>query len=162
MGRNDEGQLGDGTRVDRHLPGSVRDAGNGPALTGIVQVAAAEKHNFALREDGTVVAWGNNSAGQLGDGTVIDRQTPVPVANAGAGQLLQGVRSVVAGEAYGIAILDDGTVRTWGANGRGQLGTGDRAPRSCPGPVVGAGGLPIKDVVAVGVGERHSLLMLQQ
>lgn len=158
-GRNDEGQLGDGTGVDRPLPGPVRDVGGGAQLTRVVQVAAAEKHSFALRSDGTVVAWGDNAGGQLGDGTVRDRNVPVPVVNSGAGPVLKGVAEVFAGEAYGVVILDDATVRTWGANGNGQLGAGDRSPRNRPGPVVAASGERLSGVLTVAAGERHLLLL---
>jgi alpha-tubulin suppressor-like RCC1 family protein len=142
------------------LPGPVRDVGSGAQLTGVVQVSAAEKHSFALRDDGTVVGWGANAAGQLGDGTVRDRDVPVPVVNSGGGPVLEGVTEVIAGESYGVVILDDATVRAWGANGNGQLGAGDRLPRNRPGPVVAVSGERLPDVLAVAAGERHLMLLV--
>jgi len=159
-GRNDLGQLGDGSRQDRTLPGPVKGLHGEPVLTDVVQVSAAEKHMYARRSDGTVAAWGNNSAGQLGDGSTEERDAPVLVVNSGTGTPLAGVREVVAGEAYGVAVLDDGSARTWGANGHGQLGDGDRAPRPVPGLVVGTGGTLFRHVLAVGAGERHLLLLV--
>jgi alpha-tubulin suppressor-like RCC1 family protein len=159
-GHNDCGQLGDGTTIDRSLPGHVRGLDGEQTLSGVVAVAAAEKHLFALRSDQTVVGWGNNTAGQLGDSTTEPRSMPVRVVNSGSGPELRGVRGLAAGEAYGVALLDDGTVRTWGAGGRGQLGSGDRLPRRRPGPVIGRGGTLIEDVLAIGAGERHLILLV--
>lgn len=158
-GRNDAGQLGDGTTIDRSLPGGVRGPDGEQTLTGVVAISAAEKHMFALRSDGTVVAWGNNTGGQLGDGTTEPRSMPVSVVDSGTGSALRGVRQVAAGEAYGVAVLEDGTVRTWGANGSGQLGAGDRVPRRRPGPVIAAGGARVEKVAAVAAGERHLILL---
>ena len=72
-GRNDSGQIGDGTIATRLGPTQV------PGISSATQVAAGDWHALALLADGTVVAWGYNSDGQLGDGTTADRSTPVPV-----------------------------------------------------------------------------------
>lgn len=158
-GHNDRGQLGDGSLKDRPVPGPVVGLSGTGNLVDVVQVSAAEKHAFALRGDGTVVAWGNNSAGQLGDGTVQLRTWPVSVLGGGGGPELRGVKRVAAGEAYGVALLDDGSLRTWGANGSGQLGSGDRVPRNEPGPVAVTAGLRLKGIEAVAAGERHLLVL---
>ncbi len=158
-GHNDMGQLGDGTRTDRLLPTPVVDLSGQGTLTDVVQISAAEKHMIAVRGDGTAVAWGNNSAGQLGDRTVDLRPYPVSVVGSGGGPELREVKAVAAGEAYGAAILKDGTLRTWGANGKGQLGSGDRVHRDEPGPVAVEGGGRLKQTLAVAAGERHLLVL---
>ncbi len=158
-GHNDLGQLGDGTNTDRLVPGPVLGPGAEGELTGITAISAAEKHAIVLRSDGTALAWGNNTAGQLGDGTLRQRTSPVAVIGSGSGPLLRGVVSVYAGEAYGAAILTDGTVRTWGSNGRGQLGSGDRVSRDRPGPIATRAGDRIPHVMAIAVGERHLILL---
>ncbi len=66
-GRNDFGQLGDGSRTERWLPVGVG------TLRGVVALAAGQSHGLALLTDGTVWAWGANNTGQLGDGTVATR-----------------------------------------------------------------------------------------
>jgi len=112
-GQNTSGQLGDGGQVDRpRTPAQV------PGLTGIVQVAAGDTHSLALRNDGTVWAWGENSAGQLGDGTTTDRYLPVRVAG------LTGVTRIAGGDRHSLAIIALGEVAAWGSNGSGQLGIG--------------------------------------
>ncbi len=73
-GENIQGQLGDGTRTGCRLT-PVRVSG----LTGVVSVAGGNWHSLALKNDGTVWAWGENIQGQLGDGTTTGRLTPVEV-----------------------------------------------------------------------------------
>src|SRR2546423_9352186 len=83
------------------------------------RLAAGLRHACAIRDDGTVACWGLNYEGQLGDGTSVDRTSPVPVVNLG-----QAI-SIAAGEFHTCAILGaSGTVRCWGDNSVGQLGNG--------------------------------------
>jgi alpha-tubulin suppressor-like RCC1 family protein len=79
---------------------------------------AATSATYALMPDGTVEAWGGNSAGQLGDGTLARKLNPVTVKN------LRNVVHIAAGGEHAIALLSDGTVATWGNNIFGQLGIG--------------------------------------
>jgi alpha-tubulin suppressor-like RCC1 family protein len=98
------------------------------------QVAPGYRHTIALKTDGTLWAWGNNDAGQLGDGTIISKRSPVTVAGGGTNW-----KQVAAGEEFSAAIKTDGTLWTWGLNARGQLGTGTTTARSSPGTVAGGG-----------------------
>ena len=67
------GQLGDGTNVDRTTPVIVS------GLDNVLAIATGTEHTVVLKTDGTVWAWGHNAAGQLGDGTTNNRSTPVKV-----------------------------------------------------------------------------------
>jgi alpha-tubulin suppressor-like RCC1 family protein len=79
--------------------------------------AAGLRHSLVVREDGSVWAWGDNSRGQLGDGTVGGRRdTPAPV------QRLTDVVAVAVGQYHSLALKKDGTVWAWGANQYSQLG----------------------------------------
>ncbi len=73
-GANDRGQLGNGTVGGNQLTPVVL-----PGLTGITQVSAGSYHALALSADGTVMGWGWNPRGEVGDGTHTDRPAPVPV-----------------------------------------------------------------------------------
>jgi hypothetical protein len=77
-GRNEEGEVGDGTAVSRTRPVDV------PGLTsGVAQVSAGDRHTCALLTNGTAKCWGYNVEGQLGDGTTSDRSSPVSVCASG-------------------------------------------------------------------------------
>ena len=146
-GRNYSGQLGNGTTtyLDEPTPSPVPVDG----LSGVAAIAGGGSQSLALLADGTVRAWGNNSSGQLGDGTTSDRLTPVPVSG------LSGVVAIAAGYDHSLALLADGTVRAWGNNSSGQLGDGTTSDRLTPVPVSGLSG-----VVAIAAGYDHSLALL--
>ncbi len=79
-GRNSQGQLGDGSSTQCSLPVTVNsDTGLDPRYVPIRSIAAGALHSIALCDGGTVVAWGDNRHGQLGDGTTTDRTVPVLV-----------------------------------------------------------------------------------
>ena len=83
-------------------------------------------HTVAVRADGTLWAWGGNCHGQLGDGTIIDRSTPVQIGTAA------NWASVAIGHFHTLAIKTDGTLWAWGCNFFGQLGDNTRINRSSP------------------------------
>jgi alpha-tubulin suppressor-like RCC1 family protein len=89
-------------------------------------LAAGNNHALALRADGTVQAWGDNYAGQLGDGTTTSRLTPVPVPG------LTDVFTLTAGSSHSLALRTDGSTRAWGYNAYGQLGDGTFTHRLSP------------------------------
>jgi uncharacterized protein (TIGR03437 family) len=149
-GDNGRGQLGDGTTTSRSTPVQVRVQVSGQSgltgLSGVVAVAGGSAFNLVLRNDGTVWAWGANDWAQCGDGTHIDRSTPVQVSG------LSGVAAVAAGGTHGLALKNDGTLWAWGYNGDGELGDGTTTSRIAPVQVSGLGG-----VVAVAAANAHSL-----
>lgn len=118
-GKNQYGQLGDGTTEDSFTPKRIL------GLADIIQVVAGEGTTFALRSDGTVYACGYNNQGRLGDGTVINKTLPVKI---------NGLHNITAIDAYGVsmALGEDGTIWTWGNNNHGQLGNGTNVSSSVP------------------------------
>ncbi len=149
-GENESGQLGDGSLVYRPTPVPVA-AGlsnvTAIASSGIFsQQSLRVSNTLALRADGSVWAWGENSDGQLGDGTKITRTTPVRVMG------LSNVTAIAANGCHSVACTSDGRAWTWGWNGDGQLGDGTFTSRAVPAPVAGISG-----VVAIGAGIYHTL-----
>jgi alpha-tubulin suppressor-like RCC1 family protein len=100
-------------------------------------------HTAALKLDGSVVAWGNNSKGQIGDGTVAANLGPVQVLGAGGAGFLDDIASVTAGANHTAALMNDETVWTWGSNNNGQLGLDsiDTSAHSVPEQVKGSEGV---------------------
>jgi alpha-tubulin suppressor-like RCC1 family protein len=109
---------------------------------------ATSYHTVYRKNNGTVWTWGNNSNGQLGDGTTTDRATPMPVSG------LAGVSAVAAGSAHSVALKNDGTVWAWGSNSKGQLGNGTTTDRSTPVQVS-----TLVGITAVAAGASHSIAL---
>lgn len=144
-GQNEHGELGDGTTTDRLTPVQVT------GLEAISHIAGAVGyHALALANDGIVWAWGQNEAGQLGDGTLEFRSGPVQVSG------LTDVVDIASGGYYSLALKDDGTVWAWGNNSNGELGDGTTANRLTPVQVSG-----LSDVQAIAAGGNHGLALRQ-
>lgn len=94
--------------------------------TGCVAISAGDYHTVALMSDGTVMTWGGNASGQLGDGTNKDRPTPGKVKG------LTNIRSIAAGSTFSLALDSAGNLWAWGNNALGQLGDGTRVGRTEP------------------------------
>jgi alpha-tubulin suppressor-like RCC1 family protein len=143
-GKNDLGQLGDGTTTDRRTPVAVSRISNA------VAIAAGVFHTCALLADGVARCWGDNRNGQLGDGTTSERLVPVAVTG------LANAVAITAGNFHTCALLADGTARCWGANGNGQLSDATRTDRLAPVPV---SGLPAA-AAAIAAGGAHTCALL--
>jgi len=121
-GWNDRGQLGNGSSISKTAPIQVRALG-----AKVTAFAGGYSHSLAVKENGSVWAWGSNSNGQLGDDSRIDSAWPVSVRGLGLE-----AKSVAAGESHSVALQVDGTVWAWGWNGGGQLGDGSTVDSSTP------------------------------
>ena len=112
-------------------------------------VAGGESHYLFLEADGTVLAHGSNTYGQLGQGDWIAYvRVPTPVS------ALSDVAQIAAGDHHSLAIKRDGTLWSWGSNALGQLALGDNTIRISPTNVNGIDG-----VIAVVAGRYHSLAL---
>jgi alpha-tubulin suppressor-like RCC1 family protein len=140
-----DGRLGDGQDRDnsRTHPRPVI------GLSGIRQIAIGAAHGLALRADGTVLAWGGNGDGRLGNGRDSGAE-PTAIRVPG----LAGVVAVAAGVASSMALRQDGVVLTWGQNGAGQLGLGDEGSRPVPTPVPGLANVR---AIAAGGGQAFAI-----
>jgi alpha-tubulin suppressor-like RCC1 family protein len=123
-GLNSEGQLGNGSTNNTALPVQVLGPGGVGHLSPVAAIMGGEIHNFALKSDGTVWAWGWNLFGQLGDGSTnwgtLSNYSKTPVQVAG----LTSVKSLGGRGYHSLAMKNDGTVWDWGCNRHGELGNG--------------------------------------
>jgi alpha-tubulin suppressor-like RCC1 family protein len=145
-GHNINGQIGNGSAADVGISTPIQVN----VLSGVfTEISAGFAHNLALKNDGTVWAWGWNAFGQIGNGN-----TTTPVTNPIQVPGLTGMTAVSAGFWNSMALRNDGTVWVWGANGSGQVGNGSAGatPVSSPFQVPGLGVMK-----AVAVGNLHSL-----
>jgi alpha-tubulin suppressor-like RCC1 family protein len=156
-GWNTYGQLGDGTIAIKSTPVQVM-ASPGVGLTGVKAIAAGYAHTIALKDNGTVWSWGYNYYGQLGDGTVTEKSTPVQVT-VSADVSLTDVIAISAGRYHTIALKDDGTVWSWGDNIYGQLGNGTTAQRNTPVQVMASPGVGLTDVIAISARYDHTIAL---
>src|SRR6185312_1716263 len=101
-GDNLNGELGNNTTNNDSTPVQVHGPGNVGYLTGIIAIAAGQQFSLALRKDGTVWAWGWNVAGELGDNTLIERNTPVQVHGINNIGFLTNVTAIAAGGGHSL------------------------------------------------------------
>lgn len=147
-GRNDSGELGDGSTLKRTTPVSV----DLPAGVSALSVTAGRHHSLARGSDGKLYAWGNNLYGQLGDGSTTARPTPVPVVFPTGVSAL----GVAAGHYHNLARGSDGKLYAWGDNDFGQLGNGSTADSGTPAPVSLPAGV---SALSVAAGDYHSMAL---
>jgi len=146
-GRNDSGQLGDGTLAGKTKPVAV------VGLTAAVASFSTMLHHacaIVLPARG-VRCWGDNTSGQLGNGTITSSRTATGVTG-----LTAGVLAVGAGFGHTCALLTGGGISCWGYNAQGQLGDGTTYQRLIPGPVSGI----TSGAAALSAGGNHTCAIL--
>ena len=130
-GSNDYGQLGLGDAISRLFPSDVVPLGTGRKA---IAISAGYKHTCAVLDDRSVKCWGKNASGQLGLGDTKNRGEAtlgemgdyLPKVNLGTGRTAV---SISAGEVHTCVLLDNATVKCWGAGANGLLGIGSTADR---------------------------------
>lgn len=141
-GKNQYGQLGDGSNTDRDKPVEIAVEQKWAAL------AVGAEHALVLDETGTLYAWGRNHQGQLGDGTLENRNAPVQIGEAGEW------REVMAGSGHSLGLKKDGTLWAWGENTAGKLGDGTAFMRLKPRQLSDE-----TDWLTVAAGDHHNLAL---
>ena len=149
FGSNFNGQLGiNVSGGTRQTPVTVLNISTATA------VACGWRHTVVLLADGTVRTFGGNASGYLGVNDTTSRQTPVQVFGISSSAVAVGCGSYLTA-----VLLSDGSVRTFGSNGSGQLGINDTAPRSTP---VESITIPARTLAgSVGGGGTHTAVILR-
>jgi alpha-tubulin suppressor-like RCC1 family protein len=143
-GDNYNGQVGSGVtdnyeNFGTHMAVPVKITN----LSGVKGIAAGYENGYALKEDGTVWAWGDDQHGQLGSNAVADSSVPVQVYG------LNGIKAIAGGGMAAYALQQNGTLWAWGDNYYGELGNGSSNGISAtPVQVTGLGGLKIVAIAA--------------
>jgi alpha-tubulin suppressor-like RCC1 family protein len=143
-GHNDFGQLGTGGgNSTQPVVVTGLDAGS------VAAIGAGFRHSCAVLASGAVKCWGDNSSGQLGNGTLTASPTPIDVSTIAT------ATAIAVGGSHTCALLANATVQCWGANYAGQLGTGTLSPSSSPVAVAG-----IDNAVAIAAGFDHNCAVI--
>jgi alpha-tubulin suppressor-like RCC1 family protein len=128
--------------------------------TRVVSVYGGARTCMALLSDGTVWQWGYNIWGELGDGTMTERHTPVQVHGPNDIGFLNSITAIMGGEPYNFALKSDGTVWSWGWNSFGSLGDGSNTDSHVPVQVHGPNNNNfLNSIVALGGRGYHSLAL---
>ncbi|NOV04803.1 RCC1 domain-containing protein [Paenibacillus planticolens] len=144
-GANDNGQLGDGTGVNKPAPVKIE------GLPFIVDIRNGDQHSLALSVTGAVYAWGFNAMGQIGNGTTNNQLAPYEVEG------LSNITQIGAGNYYSFAIDNQGKMFSWGANWNGSLGIGSFDNRNTPTLIA----TNLTNVLAITGGEGSTSIALQ-
>jgi alpha-tubulin suppressor-like RCC1 family protein len=177
-GDNEFGKLGTGTGTGPEKCGWIfphQCSRNPVAVEGlehVVAIAAGETEAYALLESGEVVAWGKNTSGQLGTGSIEGPEKckesfelgekgkacstkPVAVSE------LSSVKAIAAGGEFGLALLSSGKVRAWGSNADGELGDDTTTNRSTPVATLQSvePSVELSGVGSISAGAKHSLAL---
>ncbi len=146
-GNNYKGQLGDGALDQPGTPVPVTGSNALPGRGALPSISAGDGsyHSCTVISDGTVKCWGGNGSGELGDGTNVNRSSPVSVVG------LTGAIATSSGSNNSCALLSGGTVECWGFGPNGELGNGGTASSNVPVVVTGISG-----ATAIATGSDHS------
>jgi len=155
-GMNSAGQLGNGTTTQALYPVPV------PELTsGVTSVSVGYGHACAVTSGGGVMCWGDNTYGQLGDGTTIAKSSPVAVRTSDADATpLSGVSKVELGREHSCALMSDGTARCWGNGADGRLGNNATSSSSSPVTVLLNSTTTLTGISDLSAGGRHSCALI--
>lgn len=128
-----KGVLGDGTSENKLLPNEITDNFSLKQNEIITDIFTNERadHSIAITSKGAVYTWGDNSYGQLGDGTTRNKLSPVNITSYFVTSSME--NSVFSlGSDHTLALLPDGQIYSWGRNNKGQLGTGTKEDSQLP------------------------------
>lgn len=160
-GKNNSGQLGDGSNVDKLVP-ILADTSGIAGSKVFVSIAAgswySSGYSLGVTNDGSVYGWGENSYDQLGDGTSVDQTTPVALSTS---NVAAGVKfaAVTSGFGHSLALTSDGRIYGWGLNWEGAIGDGSYTDHPIPVLISPSGPMSSESVVAISAGPNHSLAL---
>eukprot|EP01080_Neovahlkampfia_damariscottae_P007062 gene7062-11225_t len=158
FGKNDVGQLGDGTNIDRYSPVMIQN-GNSTTINGtmngtlVTRISCGNSHSLILTAGGNVYSFGLNSFGQLGNGNLTNKNTPSSIENTKNEIFIE----ISAGGFHSLLLSNLGVVFAFGKNHKGQLGIGNTISISIPTMIRNE---TFNETISkISAGESHSLIL---
>jgi len=131
-GDNFDGQLGIGSATDSYVPVEITNQFELIGEETIIKIDLGLHHCLALTSNDRIFAWGYNFYGQLGDGTMINKNIPTDITSSFSFNENEKVKDVSLGAYYSTVLTTDGRIFTWGTNMYGQLGDGTNIDKHTP------------------------------
>ncbi|MDX9691640.1 MAG: InlB B-repeat-containing protein [Acholeplasmataceae bacterium] len=158
-GENTNGEIGDGTTIDRFAPVDITPFFNLHSGEKIISISLGWGSSIALSSENRVFTWGANFVGQIGDGTTISKSTPVDITayfNLHSGEK---ITQIDLGYAYCIAVSSESRVFTWGYNNSGQIGDNTVIDKYTPTDITSRFNLNTDEVIIeLSAGQDHVLV----
>jgi len=156
-GANYDGQLGDGTTIDKFIPTEITSSFILTSADKIIQVSLGNSHSSALSTNGQIFTWGKNFYGQLGDGTTTEKFVPTKITSQFSLTSGDKIIQVSLGYSFSTALTTNGQLFMWGANYDGQLGDNTSVNKSVPTKITNQFNLGIGDkIIQVSLGDSYS------
>jgi uncharacterized protein (TIGR03437 family) len=155
-GSSGDGQLGAGPNLPNENPVAVLDAAGTAPLSGVASIATGFADACAVTNSGSVLCWGSNQDGEVGNNNNIQVNIPVPVLNLAGTSQLSGISAVTAGENDACALTTADGVLCWGTSFNGDLGDGTGHQAEIPVQVAGLA----SGVTEIASGYHHNCAIL--
>lgn len=156
-GDNYKGKLGNGSTSNQYSPVDISPQFGLDVGETIIFSSLGTQHSSAITSNGRVFTWGYNNKGQLGDNTIIDKNTPTEITSQF--NLVSGeeIVSLSLGAEFSAAVTSEGRLFTWGYNNKGQLGDGTLTDRFTPTDITSQFSLNSGELISsVSLGDYHS------
>ena len=161
FGRNDYGQLGDGTLTERWSAVNITDKFTLDPGERIIVIKGGYNHSIALSNHGNVFTFGSNAYGQLGKCALDYSSLPMDITSRLSLNPGETIVAVAANTYYSIALSSDGNLYAWGYNQYGQFGIGTTGIADCI-PQIISGYLLLEegeDIIAFAAGDNHLVVL---
>ena len=156
-GYNEYGQLGDGTEIQRNSPIEITNSFNLAPEDKVIKIVLGDSRTSAITSTGRVFIWGYNNMGEIGDGTIINKNIPTEITNMFNLLINEKIVQVSLGGTHSSALSSFGRVFMWGNNDYGQLGDGTTTNRTVPAEIKNMFDLPIdEEIIRISLGNNHS------
>ena len=156
-GKNDSGQLGDGSNINAFTPKYITSRLRLAPNDMIMSIAAGSSHSALLTKEGRLFLWGRNVYGQVGDQTNTSKHTPVEITSSFNLTTNEKITAITLGWGHSAAITSNGRVFTWGFNTFGQLGNNALEDEHQPIEITSSFNInPNEKVITIKLGSSHA------